>query len=29
MDLEYFLGALITVGLIGYLFFALLWPERF
>lgn len=29
MDLEYGLGAAITVGLAGYLLYALLWPERF
>ena len=29
MDLEYVLGAVITVGLTAYLLFALLWPEHF
>jgi len=29
MDLEYALGAILLVLLMGYLVYALLWPERF
>lgn len=29
MTLEYMLGLLLAVALIGYLLYALLWPERF
>jgi K+-transporting ATPase KdpF subunit len=29
MTLDYALGALISIGLIGYLFYALVRPERF
>lgn len=29
MTLDYILGAVVTVGLLGYLVYALLRPERF
>jgi K+-transporting ATPase KdpF subunit len=29
MDLEYVLGGILSVLLMGYLVYALLWPERF
>ena len=29
MELEYILGAILSVLLMGYLVCALLWPERF
>jgi K+-transporting ATPase ATPase F chain len=29
MTLDYALGALLSLGLIGYLFYALVRPERF
>ena len=29
MTLDYILGAIVTVGLLGYLTFALVYPERF
>ena len=29
MTLDYILGTLVTVGLLGYLAFALVYPERF
>jgi K+-transporting ATPase KdpF subunit len=29
MGLEYALGAILSVLLMGYLIYALLWPERF
>jgi K+-transporting ATPase KdpF subunit len=29
MALEYWLGAIVTVGLLGYLIFALVRPEKF
>jgi K+-transporting ATPase KdpF subunit len=29
MTLDYALGALLSIGLIGYLFYALVRPERF
>jgi len=29
MDLEYALGAILSVLLMGYLVYAFLWPERF
>ena len=29
MTLDYVLGAIVTVGLLGYLVYALLHPERF
>jgi K+-transporting ATPase KdpF subunit len=29
MMIEYALGAAVTLGLLGYLFYALLRPERF
>lgn len=29
MTLDYLLGAIVTVGLLGYLVYALVYPERF
>ncbi len=29
MALDYFLGAVVTIGLLGYLVYALIRPERF
>ncbi len=29
MTLDYILGAVVTVGLLGYLVYALIHPERF
>ncbi len=29
MTLDYFLGAAVTIGLLGYLVYALIRPERF
>ena len=29
MTLDYILGAIVTIGLLGYLTFALVYPERF
>jgi K+-transporting ATPase KdpF subunit len=29
MGLEYLVGGLVSVGLLGYLLYALLYPERF
>ena len=29
MELEYILGGILSVLLMGYLVYALLWPERF
>jgi K+-transporting ATPase KdpF subunit len=29
MDVEYAFGAILSVLLMGYLVYALLWPERF
>jgi K+-transporting ATPase KdpF subunit len=29
MSLDYILGAVVTVGLLGYLIYALIRPERF
>ena len=29
MTLDYWLGAFVTVGLLGYLIFALIRPEKF
>lgn len=29
MTLDYVLGAIVTVGLLGYLVYALVYPERF
>jgi K+-transporting ATPase KdpF subunit len=29
MTLDYVLGAIVTVGLLGYLIYALIRPERF
>lgn len=29
MTLDYFLGAAVTLGLLGYLVYALIRPERF
>ena len=29
MTLDYILGAIVTLGLLGYLTYALVYPERF
>ena len=29
MELEYVLGSILSILLMGYLVYALLWPERF
>jgi K+-transporting ATPase KdpF subunit len=29
MTIDYVLGAIVTIGLLGYLIFALIRPERF
>ena len=29
MSLDYVLGAIVTIGLLGYLIYALIRPERF
>ena len=29
MELEYFIGLIVSVLILGYLLFALLWPEKF
>jgi len=29
MELEYVLGGILSILLMGYLVYALLWPERF
>jgi K+-transporting ATPase KdpF subunit len=29
MELEYLIGLIVSVLILGYLLFALLWPEKF